>query len=183
MPEKDVARAVRRALAILDASQVLVGIPAEAGEHEGGISNAALGYILDTGDLETNLPPRPWLVPGVEAVRDQITKQLATGARKVIDAAIASDGDVRAARAEAAKALERVGLIAQGSIQRRISEGIAPALSERTVYARLHRRKNRRSAGKMTPLIDTGQFIRSITYVVKISNGYVKHDVRSRYVR
>lgn len=169
MANKDLTRALRRALSMLDKSEVLVGIPAEAGQRtDGAPSNAVLGYLFEGGDSETNMPPRPWLVPGVEAVRGEITERLLQGARKAIDATLKSDGDVRAGRAEAEKALQRVGLIAQASMQRRIQSGIAPALSERTIYTRLHRKKNRRSPGPMTPLIDTGVFLKSITYVVMI---------------
>lgn len=166
---KDMTPALRKVLGMLATSKVLVGIPAEgASRSEGGINNAALGYLFEHGSPETNMPPRPWLVPGVQAARDEISQHLAIGARNAIQATLHSNGDVRAGRAEADKALHRVGLVAQNSMRGRIQSGIAPALSERTIYARLHRRRNRRSPGPMTPLIDTGVFLKSITYAVRL---------------
>jgi hypothetical protein len=105
MADKDIRRAISRALKMLETMEVVVGIPAEEGPRtDGAPSNAVLGYLFEGGDPETNMPPRPWLVPGVEAVRDKITKHLADGARKAIDATLKGDGDVRAGRAEAEKA-------------------------------------------------------------------------------
>lgn len=163
--------ALNKVLATLAKSRVLVGVPATDGaRQDGSINNAALGYLFETGDPETNMPPRPWLVPGIQEVQGEISRRLVAGARNAIQATVRGSGDVRAGRAEVKNALETVGNVAQASVQRRIGAGIAPALSERTIYARLHRKKNRRSPGEMTPLIDTGEFIRSIRYVVLVKN-------------
>lgn len=143
-----------------------VGIPQEAGEHEGGIRNATLGYLFEYGDPATNMPPRPWLLPGVALVEDRIAEELAAGFQRGMRH-ILGGGTMTQARAEITKSQHKVGLIAQGAIQRRIQAGIAPPLSPRTVYARMHRKSKRRSGGEMTPLYDTGAFIRSITYVIR----------------
>lgn len=145
--------------------RVLVGVPAEAGEHEGGITNAALGYLFEYGSPETNMPPRPWLLPGVRLAQPAIRKELVAGYGKAVTV-ILRNGTMQMAIAELTRSQHKVGLIAQNAIRGRIQQGIAPPLAPRTVYARLHRKKNRRSGGSMTPLIDTGQFIRSITYVI-----------------
>jgi len=156
--KKDIFKAIK----VLERSSVLVGIPAAAtGQDAEGrsVQYAALGYIFETGAPEINMPPRPWLGPGIATAEAKIAKLLADGGKKLLSGG--STGDYEAT-------LHKVGLTAQSAIQKHISDGIDPPLSERTIYARIHRRKNRRSPGKMTPLIDTGGFRNSITYSVRV---------------
>lgn len=155
---KDIFKAIK----ILERSQVLVGIPADAKTQsaEGAsISYASLGYMFETGAPEINMPARPWLEPGVATARERITKLLAAGGKKLLLGGTTSDYEAT---------LHKVGLTAQSAVQKYITEGIDPPLSPRTVYARLHRRYNRRQPGNMTPLIDTGGFRRSVTYRVRV---------------
>ena len=77
------------------------------------------------------------------------------------------EGDVSGAKSEIEDGLHRVGLKSVSIIQGRITAGLSPQLAERTVYARLHRKKNRRNGPDMKPLIDTSQLLRSITYVIR----------------
>lgn len=159
---------VDKTLNMLIKSSVLVGIPAAAGRSDGGPNNAALGYIHETGAPEQNIPARPFLKPGIASVRGEIAQYLAQGGAKALAAAGVEGGTVAKAQVEVDKALHRIGLVAQNAARGQIQAGLAPPLSERTVYARLHRKRGRRSAGPMTPLIDTGQLIRSITYTVRV---------------
>ena len=153
--------------ATLAALEVVVGIPAEAGTHaDSDLTNATLGYLQEYGAPAANIPPRPFLMPGIRQVRDKITDELGKGAARAIQATVSS-GNWTAGKAEAEKALMRVGILAQNSVRGVITDGIAPPLSARTVYTRLHRTKNRRSPGPMTPLIDSGELRRSITYIVQ----------------
>src|SRR5215467_2634573 len=82
---------LQSALDTLASIEVLIGIPAkedqphfdetggEAGpterrEEEGGggiRENAVLGYIHEHGSPINNIPPRPWLGPGVEQSKDR----------------------------------------------------------------------------------------------------------------
>ncbi len=159
----DIDRAVRA----LVKSELLVGISGEsAGRGDDAINNVALGYLFETGEPATNMPPRPWLRPGVESIRDEIVERLGAVARDVIVKAVQQPG--YGAKPDIERALHLLGLKAQNAVRGRIRAGIAPPLSPRTVYARLHRKKNRRTPGPMTPLIDEGNFIRSIGYVVKV---------------
>lgn len=156
--KKDIFAAIKT----LERSGVLVGIPADAkGQDADGqpIQYAGLGYVFEFGAPEINMPARPWLAPGIEAEKERIGKLLAAGGKKLLFGGPKSDYETT---------LHKVGLIAQSAIKNRIVAGIDPPLSPRTIYARLHRRKRRREPGKMTPLIDTGGFLRSIQYRVRV---------------
>lgn len=156
-----------RGIAALIRSRLTVGIAGEdASRGDNAINYAALGYLFEYGEPATNMPPRPWLIPVIESRKDEITEHLKGIAQKILKRSIEQPG--YDPKADIEKSLQLLGLRLQSAIQTRISAGIDPPLSERTIYARLHRKKNRRSPGPMTPLIDTGGFVRSIRYTVKV---------------
>lgn len=134
--------------------QVLVGIPDSAPERKDDepLSNAAIGYIQETGSPANNLPARPFLVPGVASAEEKTVPQL----EKAVEAAL--DGDLP--RAE--KRMASAGLAAQNSVRAKINSGIAPQLKASTLAAR-----RRRGRTGTVPLIDTGQLRNSITYVIR----------------
>lgn len=169
----------KRVLAALEAirpMQVLVGIPdgmnSRPATYPGGLTNnATLGYLQETGNPSTNLPPRPHLVPGVNAAMPRILRIAQTALRQQVA------GDAGALR----RSLDMFGLVAVDSVRSKIASNIPPPLSERTIYNRLARRasyigatpRRRRTmlarwrAQHFTPLIDTGSYINAITYVVR----------------
>lgn len=138
-------------------SRVLVGIPDTAAGREpdpddpNPPSNATIGYLMETGDDEMNLPARPFLVPGIENAQERITYQLGSAALAAVL------GDASAVDASLAKA----GLIAQASVRAEITDGNFAPLKERTIKARLLRGRT-----GTKPLIDTGQLRNAVTYVV-----------------
>lgn len=72
---RDRSKALNDILRALNAQGVMVGIPAEtAGRDDGPINNAAIGYILETGAPERNLPARPFLRPGVASAAGDVAK-------------------------------------------------------------------------------------------------------------
>lgn len=152
----DTSEALKKAVRQLLKNQVLVGIPDGAAERqaEPGVesqpSNALLGYVHEFGSDEHNIPPRPFLVPGVEGAKDQIVARM----RQAGEAALNGTDAV-------GRGLNAVGLVAQNAVQEKITEGPFAPLAERTLEAR--RAKGRTGE---RPLIDTGQLRRSITYVV-----------------
>lgn len=138
----------------LTSHDVLVGIPGEDGPREDGdpMNNATLGYLHEMGSPANNIPPRPFLVPGVQGAMGKITPELAKGAEKSLK------GDPAAIT----KALERVGMIAQNAVKAKINTGPFIPLKPGTLLAR------RRKGYKGTkPLIRTGQLRNAITYVLK----------------
>lgn len=140
-----------RRLASVAQRDVLVGVP--AGEaRDDGPSNAEIGYQNEFGSPANNIPARPHLLPGVAAVQDKAAARLTQAA----DAA--ASGRV----SDAERHLHAAGLLAQNSVRRTLTTTAYRPLSERTLA---ERRARGRTGTK--PLIDTGQYRRSITYVVR----------------
>lgn len=153
-------------------TRVMVGVPAEKGSRNDAapINNAALAYIHENGAPEAGIPARPFLKPGIEAKRDDITEGLV----KVGTAAL--DG-----RPEAVdRGFHAVGLIGQNAVRAKVNEGVPPPLAESTLRARAARGRKgaqqelaNRAAGLPAstelakPLIDTAQMRNSLSYVIR----------------
>jgi len=132
--------------------RVLIGIPADSPSRDGEtLSNAAIGYLQENGSTIKNIPPRPFLIPGVEAARP-----------RAIDALEKYAGQALSDPETIDKGLHAAGMIARDSVKQRIisQEGFE-VLSDRTLKAR---RKKGFKGEKA--LIRTGQLLNSISYVV-----------------
>lgn len=101
---------------------------------------------------EVVIPPRPFLVPGVQNAVPKTTPKLRKAAQ------LALRGDMPGAETE----LNKAGLVAQNEVRAVINAGVAPELAESTKRAR----RARGRTGEV-PLIDTGELRNSITYVVR----------------
>ena len=163
---------------------VFVGIPSTAplreplpGEPSSPPNNAVIGYVMENGDPEHNIPARPFLVPGVKGVQPEIIARL----KEISKCAMNSDiSKVRSLRIQ-------LGLFTQRAVQEKITEGPFAPLSEVTLEARARRKFGKGAAGSRRgakielarraagfsagtdfarPLIDTGQLRRSINFVV-----------------
>lgn len=136
----------------LTSQEVLVGIPHGEVREDTDMTNAQIGYLQETGSPAMNLPPRAFLVPGVEDCQDLVSNQLTK----------AADEALKGNKQGVAKHLNRAGMSAQNSVRSKINSGEFTPLSEATLRAR-------RRAGKTRtkPLIDTGQLRNSITYIIK----------------
>lgn len=167
---------LRRAMQLLTKQEVMVGIPADNGQRsgdlEGPVTNAQLGYIHEHGSPARNIPPRPFLVPGIQVARDPIVDQLRDAGKQALDG---NAGGV-------SRALDKAGLIAQNSVRARFVDNDWPALAESTLGKRpaaerdksgkvRRRKKSRRERGAVNPLIDTGQMRKAVTYVVRKRTG------------
>lgn len=147
--------------------RVLVGIPEDKDPRPAPdtIGNAALGYIHEHGSPIRNIPPRPWLVPGVLASRDAWQKQM----ERAGEAATGLMWDPGAVE----KALMAAGQAAVNGVRNRIRAGIPPPLKPATIAARRRRskgskyRRKAKSASDTTPLYDTGNLVKAITSVVE----------------
>lgn len=173
--EEDNTEAYIRAITALPEMVVLVGIPDDADQpHEGQrpigpearpgrIGNATLGYIHEHGAPSVNIPARPFLYPGVRDSRDQWQPHLVAAGEAALE------GDQHKMMQE----LHKTGLVAQREVRATIQRGIPPPLSPRTVRARRRRspgssyRRRALTPADVTPLIDTGALLRSVSYVVK----------------
>jgi len=151
----DNAQAILEALKTLTNRDVLVGIPEARDERqdaEGDFGNAGIGYINENGSPKQNIPARPHLQPGVRASEPDYLPHLKAAAQKALE------GDAEGATVS----LERAGTIAANGVKRYITiTGFTP-LADATIANRLRRG---RTGNK--PLIDTGEYRRSVTHIVR----------------
>ena len=160
----------------LTAKEVKIGVPAdkaerkaEEGEKGAPPNNAEIGMWMEFGVPEKNIPARPFLVPGVQSIKDKAIKRLKKAGELAIDGHL--DG--------VAKQLASIGLEGAAAVQQKITDGPFAPLSERTIEARAARgRKGAKKylkqsaagqtpdAGLVKPLIDTGALRQSISFVV-----------------
>lgn len=176
------------AVMLLADVEVLVGFPEDttARQEDSGttakgkaglgvaseITNAALGYIHDNGAPEQNIPARPFMAPGIKNAQDAITDKLG----QLLGAVVKKGAGANLV----ARGMTQVGIIAKLSIQRKINEGIDPALAESTLKARA--RKGRKGAQReldnrakglpestqlAKPLVDTGQLRNAVNYAIR----------------
>lgn len=150
---------VIKALRVLAESRVMVGVPSSAAGRDlqtgEPINNAQIGYIQEHGAPEANIPARPHLKPGVE-------QEKAAWTAKLRDAATAAF-EGKPARAD--RNLHAAGLIGQRAVRNKIQTGPFVPLSPVTLAKRKSRKIAPRQGEK--PLLDTGQYRNSITYVVR----------------
>lgn len=154
----DNSKALEKALRELTKRDVYVGIPStEAArpatpEEPKPINNAVIGYVMEHGMPEMNVPARAWLVPGVQAAAKDITPIF----RKAGQNALAGNTE------DVDRGMNAAGLKTQSIIKMRVDDGIAPELKESTLAAR-------RSRGHQgtTPLVETHKFVNAIKYVIR----------------
>jgi len=148
---------VSKAIDGIGRSRVMVGVPADkADRKEGPINNAALAYIQENGAPEVNIPPRPFMKPGVASVQPQI----AAGLKKAGEFALQGRADA------VNRQFHRVGAIGRDAIKAKITDGPFAPLKPSTIAARKSKRKSRNNTD-VKPLIDTGALRASISYVIR----------------
>lgn len=153
----DNVKAATARIRAIGRDRVLIGIPAESPfrkpEGEGQEpTNAQLGWIHEFGSPAANIPARPFLLPGVASVRQDIANRLERGIRATL----------RGNFMDVDKTLHAIGLTAQNAVRRKITEGPFIPLSPVTLAKR--RAKGRKGT---KPLIDTAQLRASVTYVIR----------------
>ncbi len=183
---------IEKAMAQLVKTRLLVGIPSdstrdpEPGQKGTPISNGVLGYVLEHGDDEHNLPPRPFLMPGVRAALPEIVEGMHR----------AAVGALSGKPSEIKSGFDQAGLAAQASVKMTMQAGPFAPLSVRTIEQRARRRnpetgkllgdgrsRDARSylklskegtpdwalngAGFAKPLLDTYSLYNSIQYIVR----------------
>ncbi len=167
-------------LLLLADSEVLVGFPESSTERQDGstLTNAARGYIHDNGAPEVNIPARPFMVPGIEAARMEITASLGRTALSVVKNATKANPSHNIVE----RGLHAAGLTAVSSIKQKITEGVPPPLADSTLRARAARVPSRKAEKKelenraagmppstelVKPLIDTGEMINAVKHVIR----------------
>lgn len=156
---QDNTRAVLASIKRATRKTVLIGVPYNHTARPGdvGVSNAMIGHLNEFGSPTQNIPARPHLVPGVLKARAKVVEVL----HKALIAEIAhgEPDDID-------KGLHAAGLMAVASVKTTITDRLTPALSPVT----LQRRAVKGRTGDL-PLIDTGQYLNSITYVIRTTGG------------
>lgn len=152
---KDTAAQVVRSIEAMAGKHVVIGIPAAKAPRKGDpISNAALGYVHEHGSPAQNIPPRPFLVPGVKAAAPDVMRVLRNAAVKSIGAT--------ARREELVRGLHAAGLLAQASIKQTLKD--LPEHPDDSAVIRARRRAGFKGS---KALIRTGQLLNSVTYEVR----------------
>lgn len=175
----DMTAAIRKAVESLTEKDVYIGVPAEkAGERQGGINNAELSYIHEFGAPGAGIPARPHLLPGIEKIVPEAAGELKAAARAALEG--------KANTVDAA--LNRIGLLGQNAVRAKFQDNDWPPLADATLdYQPLRkddqgnvlrnkkgtalRGKSRREQGKLNPLLNTGQLMKSHTYVIRKRQG------------
>lgn len=122
---------------------ITVGIHEDAGQHDGGITNAQLGATLHFGTQDGRIPARNWLDVGV-----------ASGNKEYVQ--IIADGLEQGLPPE--QILEQLGVVAVSQVQLYMTQLKSPANAPSTIARK----------GSSNPLIDTGVLRSSVTH--KITN-------------
>jgi len=151
---------IMQAISELSQVDVLVGVPHGENRSEADMTNAQIGYLLETGSPAMNLPPRPHLVPGIEEVQDVIGEKLTAA----VDAALS--GNTK----RMYFLLESAGMKAMMNVKKFINRGEFSELAPLTI-----RERKRRGRKSEKPLVDTGQYRNSHTYIIMKGEKEIKH--------
>lgn len=140
---------LRALLAALDSHDLTVGIHEAEGSQASGDGDATIaeiGYFHEYGTVD--IPERSFLRDYIDENESKNNARLT----KLFQKVVSSQG-----KFTATTALNQFGMLAVGEIQKRISEGIPPDLSQETIDRK----------GSSVPLIDTGLLRSSITHKVE----------------
>ena len=162
-----------QALDFLTKKDVLIGVPQEKSSREGQkITNAELAYIHSNGSPIRNIPARPFLEPSIQQpdTKEKIQKEF----KQAINEVLQGNKD------NIEKHLQRAGIIASGAAKNWFTnpENNWSPLAQSTLKAKIRKfKKNHKTKYKkliseglepeFTPLIDTGELRKSITYVIR----------------
>lgn len=154
----DRVKFLEQAIAAFSECAVIVGIPSDSTKNardDAVETNSEIGMINEFGEPAANIPPRPFLIPGVINAMPKNEKIMMQGARKVFDLTVEPLSQI-------SQVMESVGLVSQNAVQSQIIDGEFIELAESTIEAR-------RARGFMgeSPLIETSSLKNSITFVVK----------------
>lgn len=157
---------LNQSLKRLQSSIVYVGIAAGSDKDtrvDGGPDNHLLGFVHEWGSPSANIPPRPFLVPGVESVKDGISQRL----ESAVESALKDD------QKGVEDNLEIAGMEAVDGVKTYMTNADFKPLSPRTLENR-HRSRNTKSKRAnelegvdVKPLINTGALRDSVDYIVK----------------
>jgi hypothetical protein len=163
--------------------KTMVGIPKVANARTDDadapkqFNNAEIGYVQEHGSQDGRIPARPHLLPAIREHLPEVRSALRGAGKAALS--LKGVGGVDAA-------YERLGLRAVSWVRAKIRSNVPPPLAARTVAGRIARRKSKTwkrkrralvqanvdaglspGEGIFTALIDTGDYLAHITYVVR----------------
>ena len=118
----------------------------EKSKYEKGAPVAMIAAQNELGNPDKNIPARPFLRPMIIAKRTEWVKLAEKGAKAILEG-----------KKTGYQVLELLGHQVVFDIQKAITAVVAPPLAPQTIQARLHRKADKKTLGKLDkPLIDTG---------------------------
>lgn len=126
--------------------------------------NHLLGFVHENGSPANNIPPRPFLVPGIE----KSSQMIVSGLKRAMNAALKGD------EKKCSEALERTAIQSASAVKEYMQTAEFAPLKPQTIA---HRNRSRMTAGKrknenlginVKPLINTGQLRNAIDGVVVV---------------
>jgi hypothetical protein len=141
------AKALLKRLA--KSGEVTVGIheaegqAAKEGDDEGDMQLIDVAIVHEFGSDDGRIPRRSFIRDWEDEKASEHQEQLRKMGKAVIDGKV-----------DAERGLAQLGTLYQGDIQKRISDGIEPALAQSTIDRK----------GSSKPLIDTGQLRSSVSH-------------------
>jgi hypothetical protein len=121
-------------------------------EYPARIGNIALAGILENGAPSMNVPPRPFMKPGLAAVKNEAREMMKKAATNLYE----GKNDLALA------VLEELGRKSVQSIQGMIGSNVPPRLDPGSV-----KRRKRRGIESTDTLVETQQLKESITYEIR----------------
>ena len=131
-------------------AHVTVGVHADDGAEPDGDSGITVAEVAAIHEFGLGVTERSWLRDFVAQNRAQLLQMLRDQAKRVV------------LGADAAREMDRFGLVVVGMVKERIIAGIDPPLAPQTLVQKLAIT----GAPKETPLVLFGQFISSIAHQV-----------------
>jgi hypothetical protein len=133
-----------------------VGIPENA-TYTTGENVSMIAAQNEFGNPFKRIPPRPFMSKTIAEQKSNWIKQVGIGAHAIANGTTTAEN-----------VMEGIVQLAAGDVRKTISNLTSPALSPRTIAARLSARANKKHVGNLTkPLVDSGILLNSITGIVE----------------
>ena len=122
-------------------------------KYEDGTPVAYVAAIQEFGAPSQGIPPRPFMRPTAEAQRGAWQATARQGAQAVAKG-----------NSTGLQVLDVLGQLAAGDVRKAISRVASPPLKQATIDARLRKRADQTTLGKLNkPLVDTGTLLNAVT--------------------
>lgn len=129
----------------------------EGAKYDADTSVAGVAAQNELGNPAQNIPPRPFMRPAIAENKAKWSKFIGRQVLRILN----NQTDVKTT-------LEGLGLNVAGEIRKAITQVHNPALSEKTVKARVKIRAKKNITGTLRkPLVFEGVLLNSLAYVVK----------------